>query len=60
MENVPSNIDFAGKKSKAKDEFEKKNEQSLDALACSISHPSMNKILGIQSIDHRSIHVVVE
>jgi hypothetical protein len=43
MENVPNDIDFARKQPKAKDEFEKKNERSLEALACSISHPSMIK-----------------
>jgi hypothetical protein len=34
MENVPDDIDFVGKQPKAKDEFEKRNEWSLEALAC--------------------------
>ena len=32
MENVPNNIDFAGKLPKANNEFEKRNERSLEAL----------------------------
>jgi hypothetical protein len=43
MENVPSNIGFARKKSKIEDEFEKKKERLLETLACLISHPSMIK-----------------
>jgi hypothetical protein len=38
MENIPSDIDFAGKKSKAQDEYEKRKERSLEALAYSILH----------------------
>jgi serine/threonine protein kinase len=43
MENVPSDIDFIGKQPRAKDEFEKRNERSLEALACSILHPCVIK-----------------
>jgi hypothetical protein len=43
MENVPSNIDFVGKLPKAKDEFEKKNEWSLEALAYPILHVGVIK-----------------
>jgi hypothetical protein len=43
MESIPSNIDFARKKPKAEDEFEKMNELSLQALACSILHPSVTR-----------------
>jgi hypothetical protein len=49
MENVPSNIDFVGKQPKAKDEFEKKNEQSLEALACPISHVGVIKFWALNS-----------
>jgi hypothetical protein len=38
MENTPSNIDFAGKKSKAQEEYKKMKERSLEALACPISY----------------------
>jgi hypothetical protein len=38
MEKVPSDIDFARKLPKASNEFEKRNERSLEALACPISH----------------------
>jgi hypothetical protein len=41
MENIPSNKNFVGKKSKAKDKFEKRIERSLEALAYSISHPGV-------------------
>jgi hypothetical protein len=43
MENFPSDIDFVGKQPKAKAEFEKRNEWSLEALACPISHSCMIK-----------------
>jgi hypothetical protein len=59
MENILSDIDFAGKLPKAKDEFEKMNEWSLEALACPISH-RRDQILGTLSQDHGSIHIVVE
>jgi serine/threonine protein kinase len=36
MEKVPSDIDFAGKLPKASKEFDKRNERSLEALACPI------------------------
>jgi hypothetical protein len=38
MENIPSDIDFAGKLPKANDDFAQMNEQSLEALVCPISH----------------------
>jgi hypothetical protein len=43
MESVPSDIDFAGKLPKAKDDIAQRNEQLLEALACPISHASMIK-----------------
>jgi hypothetical protein len=49
MENVPSNIDFARKQPKAKDEFENKNERSLEAPACPILHASMIKFWALYS-----------
>ena len=45
---------------KPKDEFEKMNEWSIEALAYPISHPGVIKILDTKSINHGSIHVVVE
>ena len=38
IENISSHIEFAGKKSKAKDEFKKRKEWSLEVLAYSILH----------------------
>jgi serine/threonine protein kinase len=43
MEKVPSDIEFAGKLPKASKEFDKRNERSLEALACPISHASVIK-----------------
>jgi hypothetical protein len=43
MENVPSDIDFAGKLPKASKEFDKRNERSLEALVCPISHTGVIK-----------------
>jgi hypothetical protein len=43
MEKVPSDIDFAGKLPKASKEFDKRNERSLEALACPISLEGMIK-----------------
>jgi hypothetical protein len=43
MESVPSDIDFVGKLPKAKDDFAQRNERSLEALACPISHVGMIK-----------------
>ena len=43
MEKVLCDIDFAGKLPKASKEFNKRNEQSLEALAYPISHTSMIK-----------------
>ena len=37
MENSPSNIDFVGKLLKANNDFDQKNEWSIEALACPIS-----------------------
>jgi hypothetical protein len=42
-ENIPSNIDFFGKNSKAQDEYEKKKEWLLEALACPILYLGMIK-----------------
>jgi hypothetical protein len=36
MENNPSNIDFIGKLPKANDDFDQKNERSIEALACPV------------------------
>jgi hypothetical protein len=38
MENIPSDIDFARKMPKANDYFAQRDERSLEALACPISH----------------------
>jgi serine/threonine protein kinase len=43
MEKVPSGIDFAGKLLKTSKEFDKRKEQSLEALACPISHVGVIK-----------------
>jgi serine/threonine protein kinase len=43
MENLPSDIDFAGKLSKANDDFDQRNERSLEALACPILHVGVIK-----------------
>ena len=43
MENIPSDIDFAGKMPKANEDFAQRNERSLEALACSVSHPGVIK-----------------
>jgi hypothetical protein len=43
MENIPSDIDFAGKMLKANDDFAQRDEQSLEALACPISHAGVIK-----------------
>jgi hypothetical protein len=43
MENVPSDKDFTEKLPKAKHEFKQRNEQSLEALACPISHVGVIK-----------------
>jgi hypothetical protein len=59
MENVPSDIDFARKLPKAKDEFEQRNERSLEALACPILHASVIKFWALHP-NTKSIHVVVE
>jgi serine/threonine protein kinase len=38
MENIPSDIDFAGKLPKATNEFAQRDEWSLKALTCPVSH----------------------
>jgi hypothetical protein len=43
MENIPSDIDFAGKLPKANDDFAQRNEWPLEALACPISHAGVIK-----------------
>ena len=43
MENIPSDIDFAGKMPKANNDLDQRKERSMEALACSILHPSVIK-----------------
>ena len=43
MENIPSDIDFAGKMPKANNDLDQRKERSMEALACSISHPGVIK-----------------
>jgi serine/threonine protein kinase len=43
MENIPSDIDFAGKMPKANDDFTQRDERSLEALACPVSHAGVIK-----------------
>jgi hypothetical protein len=42
-ENIPSNVDFAGKLPKANDDFDQRTERSLEALAYPISHTEVIK-----------------
>ena len=59
MENIPSNIDFAGKLPKANKDFDKKRTvhggPSLSNLTC-----KCDQILGTSFQYHGSIHVMVE
>ncbi len=50
MDGIPPTIDFAAKQSKAVDEREKRQERSMEALACPISHPGIIKFWAINSI----------
>jgi hypothetical protein len=43
MENIPSDIDFVGKLPKATDDFAQRDEQSLEALTCPVSHAGVIK-----------------
>jgi hypothetical protein len=43
MENIPSDIDFAGKLLKANEDFDQRQERSMEALACLVSHAGMIK-----------------
>jgi hypothetical protein len=43
MENIPSDIDFAGKLPKANEDFDQKQERSMEALACLVSHAGVIK-----------------
>jgi serine/threonine protein kinase len=43
MENIPSDIDFAGKLSKANKDFDQRKEWSMEALACPVSHAGVIK-----------------
>jgi serine/threonine protein kinase len=43
MENIPSDIDFARKLPKANKDFDQRKEQSMEALACPISHAGVIK-----------------
>jgi hypothetical protein len=49
MENIPSDIDFAGKLPKATDDFAQRDERSLEALACLVSHAGVNKFWALHS-----------
>jgi hypothetical protein len=43
MENIPSDIDFAGKLLKANKDFDQKKERSMEALACPVLHTGVIK-----------------
>jgi serine/threonine protein kinase len=43
MENIPRNIDLAGKLPKANKDFDQKKERSMEALACPVSHAGVIK-----------------
>ena len=43
MENIPSDIDFAGKLPKATNDFAQRDERSLEALACLVLHAGVIK-----------------
>jgi hypothetical protein len=43
MENIPSDIDFAGKLPKVNDDFDQRNERLLEALACPVLHAGVIK-----------------
>jgi hypothetical protein len=43
MENIPSDIDFAGKLPKANLDFDQRQERSMEALACPVSHAGVIK-----------------
>ena len=47
FEHVPSFVDFAGKTSKAKSIIERREERSIEALVCPVSHPGVVKFWGI-------------
>ena len=49
MKNIPSDIDFARKMSKAKDDFAQRNERSLEALAYPISYAGVIKFWALYS-----------
>jgi serine/threonine protein kinase len=43
MENIPSDIDFAGKLPKANEDFDQMKERSMETLACPVSHVGVIK-----------------
>jgi hypothetical protein len=43
MENIPNDIDFAGKLPKVTDDFAQREERSLETLACPVSHVGVIK-----------------
>jgi hypothetical protein len=43
MENILSDIDFAGKLPKANKDFDQRNERSIEALACPVSYAGVIK-----------------
>ena len=43
MENIPSDIDFAGKLPKANKDFDQRVERSMEALACLVLHAGVIK-----------------
>jgi hypothetical protein len=50
MENIPSDIDFAGKLPKANEDFDQRKERSMEALACSVSHAGVIKFWALTPI----------
>jgi hypothetical protein len=49
MENIHSNIDFARKLPKATNDFAQRDERSLEALACPVSHVGVIKFWALHS-----------
>jgi hypothetical protein len=47
--NIPTVIDFAGKKSKATSEVAKRKERAVEALACPIEHAGLIKFWAVDS-----------
>jgi hypothetical protein len=60
IENISSDIDFAGKKLKAKDEFEKREKIVIRGIGLFNLAPKHDQILGTPSIYHGSIQTMVD